>query len=76
MGFTKTRQIGLIAQEVELLFPELVSEGPDGFKSVDYSKLTPVLIEAVKEQQKQIDSQNKRIEELEKSVSLLLNSNK
>lgn len=49
------RQVGLIAQEVEQVFPDLVSTGPDGYKSVDYSRLTPVLIEALKEQQRQIE---------------------
>ena len=42
-------QIGVIAQEVEEAFPELVSEGEDGIKSVAYANLTAVLIEAVKE---------------------------
>jgi hypothetical protein len=48
-------QVGFIAQEVEEVFPELVSTMPDGFKSVDYSKVTPLLVEALKEQQKEID---------------------
>jgi len=62
MGFPKTRQVGLIAQEVEKVLPELVNEGPDGYKSVDYSKLTPLLIEAIKEQQKQIDLLKNEVE--------------
>ena len=41
--------IGLIAQEVETVFPELVLEDSSGVKHVDYSKLVPVLIEAIKE---------------------------
>lgn len=40
---------GLIAQEVEKVFPELVTERTDGYKAVDYSRLVPVLLEAVKE---------------------------
>ena len=48
-------QIGLIAQEVETLFPELVENGPDGMKGVNYSGFVAVLIEALKEQQVQID---------------------
>jgi hypothetical protein len=55
MGFSGNKQIGLIAQDVEKVLPELVAEGPDGYKSVDYAKITAVLIEAVKEQQKQIE---------------------
>ena len=47
--------IGVIAQDVEKVFPELVSEREDGMKGVDYGKLSAVLIEVVKEQQKQID---------------------
>ena len=36
----------------------------DGYKSVDYSRLTPVLVEAIKEQQKIIDSQQSAIDNL------------
>jgi hypothetical protein len=42
-------KIGVIAQEVELLFPELVETDKKGYKSVDYAGLTAVLLEAVKE---------------------------
>lgn len=51
------RQVGVIAQEVEKVLPELVILNKEGYKMVDYTKLTPVLIEAVKEQQKQIEAQ-------------------
>ena len=51
----KDNCIGVIAQEVEEIYPEFVSEGEDGTKGVDYSKMVAVLIEAVKEQQKQIE---------------------
>ena len=53
-NFEAKHQIGLIAQELELVFPELVNTDVEGYKSVDYSKLVAVLIEAVKEQQKEI----------------------
>ncbi len=46
--------IGLIAQEVEEIFPEAVSEGPDGLKGIDYAVLIAPLIEMVKRQQVQI----------------------
>lgn len=42
-------QIGVIAQEVETVLPEIVSTDSDGYKSVAYGKLTAVLVEAVKE---------------------------
>ena len=40
----------------------------NGYKSVDYSRLTPVLVEALKEQQKIIDAQSKSINELKAEV--------
>ena len=43
------RELGVLAQEVEAVFPELVATGRDGYKRVDYLGLIPVLIEAVKE---------------------------
>ena len=63
------REVGVIAQEVEKVLPEVVSENAEGYKSVDYTKLTPLLIEAVKEQQKVIEALNKRIEKLEQSIA-------
>ncbi|GAB4311459.1 MAG: hypothetical protein Kow00127_01490 [Bacteroidales bacterium] len=48
-------EIGVIAQEVREQFPEIVSEGADGILGVAYDHLAPILIEAIKEQQKQIE---------------------
>jgi hypothetical protein len=53
-NFSDTRQIGFIAQELEKVYPELVHMGGDGYRSVDYSKLTPLLVAALQEQQVQI----------------------
>jgi hypothetical protein len=60
--FPAGRQIGLIAQEVEKEFPELVLTDEQGYKSLAYEKLTAVLLEAVKEQQLEIESLKKEIE--------------
>lgn len=49
-------QIGVIAQEVEAFWPELVTNNYNGFKSVNYSGLIAPIIEAVKEQQAQINN--------------------
>lgn len=57
-------QIGVIAQEVEEIVPELVGRSSDGTKNVSYGNITALLIEAVKEQQKQIDVLTKKIEHL------------
>ncbi len=59
------RQIGLIAQEIEPLFPELVSEDSNGMLSVNYSKMATVLLKAVQEQQQIILQMEKRIDDLE-----------
>jgi hypothetical protein len=53
MNFADGRQIGFIAQEVEKVLPELVSTDKNGYKSVAYANLVPVLVEAIKAQQKQ-----------------------
>jgi hypothetical protein len=51
------RQAGVIAQEVELVLPEVVKTNEDGMKSVAYGNLTALLIEAVKE----LSAQNKAL---------------
>lgn len=56
-------QIGVIAQEVESVIPELVYEN-DGIKSVAYSNMVAVLIEAIKEQQVQINELRDEIKKL------------
>ena len=55
-------QIGVIAQQVEKVLPEVVTtpEG-DGYKSVNYGNMVAVLIEAIKEQQKQIDELKEKL---------------
>ncbi|MGM5483161.1 MAG: tail fiber domain-containing protein, partial [Nanobdellota archaeon] len=59
------KSIGLIAQNVEEEFPELVrTDKKSGMKSVQYGNMVGVLVEAVKKQQKQIDTLEKKIEEL------------
>jgi hypothetical protein len=57
-------EIGVIAQDVEKVYPELVGEN-EGYKTTNYIGLIPVLIEAVKEQQKMIELLQQRISELE-----------
>jgi hypothetical protein len=51
----ENNSIGFIAQELEKEFPELVSTSTDGRKGVKYQNMVAVLVEAMKEQQKQID---------------------
>jgi hypothetical protein len=42
-------QVGVIAQELEQVYPQLVQTDANGYKAVDYAKLCPILIEAIKE---------------------------
>jgi hypothetical protein len=51
----QSRNLGLIAQEVRAVVPEAVSEGRGGHLGINYAAITVLLLEAVKEQQKQID---------------------
>jgi hypothetical protein len=51
--FSPARQMGLLAQNVETVVPEAVNE-KDGYKEVDYASLVPLLIEAIKEQERRL----------------------
>ncbi len=84
-NFDNRHQIGFIAQELEKVFPELVTTAKDGYKSVDYTHIVPVLVEAMKEQQKMIEQlklenstlttsnaqNNAKVEDLSKQMSNL-----
>jgi len=66
------KSIGLIAQDVEKVFPEIVNiEEETGLKSIEYSKLVAPLIEAVKEQQKMIDEQRELIDKQGEEIKTL-----
>ncbi|MGB9746356.1 MAG: tail fiber domain-containing protein [Bacteroidales bacterium] len=64
----KQTHIGLIAQEVQKVFPELVVKDPDGYLGIDYSGLIPVLIEAIKEQQAEIEALKEQIGKMSTSL--------
>ena len=57
--------IGLIAQQVEEVAPEIVTTRENGFKAVKYDRVTSLLVGAIKEQQKIIESLEERISKLE-----------
>jgi len=63
---SKEPSVGLIAQEVEKVFPELVG-GNGNYKAVEYGNLVAPLIEAIKAQQQQIEQLEARIMSLESS---------
>ena len=56
--------VGLVAQEVEEILPELVSEDNEGIKSLAYGNMVALLVECIKKQDERIESLEKKIEEL------------
>lgn len=64
LGLGHKAEIGLVAQDVEQIFPELVWTDTDGFKHMDYDRLTVVLLEALRDQ-------NSRLSQLEERINLL-----
>lgn len=68
-GWKSEDQLGLLAQEVERIFPEAVLTDPGtGMKSVAYGNLIAPLIEAIKSQQELIERQDREIKELRQTV--------
>lgn len=51
----KRRHFGVSAQELQTLFPDLVREGQDGFLTVNYIEMIPLLLHCIQEQQRQIN---------------------
>lgn len=66
---SKKAEIGFLAQDVEKVFPEVV-RGVDGIegKSISYSHMVPILVEAIKEQQTAIESLTIKLEELQEKL--------
>jgi len=77
MNFDNRRQIGFIAQDVENIMPELVKTDKNGNKAISYSKLTPIIVKAIQEQNLEIENLKKEntmlIKEIEKLRKLIEN---
>ncbi len=66
-------RIGLVAQDSEKVIPELTFTNPvDGYMGINYAEITAVLIEAVKEQQHQVDDQRQMIQEQQETIFTLI----
>ncbi|MEX0812757.1 MAG: tail fiber domain-containing protein [Chitinophagales bacterium] len=87
MQLSDKKQLGLIAQEIQKVLPEIVDEDEDGYLSVEYGHLTPLLIEAVKELSDELSESRKEqltmaennkceIEKLKDELSLLRSQTK
>ena len=75
---TKLRRVGVIAQEIQEVLPEVVISNIDPTSkqdtlSVDYGNITALLIEAIKEQQQIIVTQQKQIDQINATLALLVN---
>ena len=71
-NFPTTTQVGFIAQNVETVLPEVVRTNGDGYKAVDYAKVTALLNEAIKEQQELINSQDSVIKTQQEMLTALI----
>ncbi|MBC7774475.1 MAG: tail fiber domain-containing protein [Phycisphaerae bacterium] len=69
--FTTDLQLGVIAQDVAKVYPELVSTDKNGYLSVDYSRFSPILIEAIREQQEIIEKQQKQMDLLSAQMAMM-----
>jgi hypothetical protein len=91
VGYTDENvQLGLSAQEVQTILPEIVTLAPfdtefdedgkvigsksgENYLTIDYDKLVPLLVEAIKEQQTIIEKQNNEISEIKEMLKTLFN---
>ncbi len=69
--FGTDRTWGLIAQDVQAVFPELVATDADGFLTVDYSRLPLMTVQAVKELKAENDDLKRRLTALESTLEAL-----
>jgi hypothetical protein len=67
-NFPQTRQVGVIANEVAKSFPELVKRDDDGYLHVNYSQLSTIAIQAVKELSNSLIETNERMSRLEAQI--------
>jgi hypothetical protein len=71
MNLAGGQQMGFIAQEVESVLPMVVDTDAEGYKSVQYSKLVPLLVEAIKQQQALILKQQSALDSNAASIEAM-----
>ncbi len=71
LGFDEKREVGLIAQDVEQVVPEVVDRASDGYLTLDYGKLVSILIESTKAIWHNITGIDKSIRKLQEENALL-----
>lgn len=71
-NFPDKSQIGFSAQELEQFYPQIVHTDDEGYKTVDYTRLVPVLVEAMKEQQVNAMQQQQTIAHQQEQIDFLM----
>jgi len=71
LNFNQGRNLGFIAQEIKAVLPEVVSQDSQGYYSVAYSSVVPVLVEAIKEQQNTMQAQAKELAQTQAALQSL-----
>jgi len=63
LGYTPVREVGLSAQDVQAIMPEVIAPAPidPQYLTLDYARLVPLLVEAIKEQQILIDALSAKV---------------
>jgi len=69
--FYKGKDIGVVAQEIQEVLPEIVSGRANGYLGVKYEKIVPLLIESIKENTKQIKELKQEINEIKEKCDCL-----
>ena len=67
LGYEKKREVGVSAQEFKEILPEIIRDAPidSKYMTLDYAHIVPLLIEAIKELDTKVQSQDERIRQLE-----------
>jgi len=76
MSFSKNKQIGFIAQDLEKVYPELVRTDEQGYKSVTYATMTPILVQAIKELTQEVNLLKNKVDTLSSENKNLSTENK
>ena len=70
-AFSKEKQVGFIAQEVEKIVPEVVRTDANGYMGIDYSKFAPLLVEGIKELEKRLEAVERENKMLKERINTL-----
>lgn len=64
LGLDSLPKVGFLAQDIEKVLPDIVEKDKDGLMRIHYAQLNAVIVEAIKEQKKEIDSLKRQVDEL------------